>query len=382
MSRGHSFDRILASLHQAALNDAHWPHTAALIDDACGATANGLIVGEGFDKDARVHFARFYFRGLRREDVEREYFEVYHPRDERVPRLRQLPDGQLVHVPELYSEAERKTSPVFNEGLPRIASQSGLNVRLDGPDGLRIVWAFADPIEATGWGAAHVCMIERLVPHVRQFVCVRQALASAAALGASLTQLLDHTRIGVVHLDRSGRIVEANDRARGLLRSGNGLHDRDGYLCAWLPHDNARLEQLLARALPSLGARAATGGSMTLPRSSGLPSLALHVNPVSARQADFGGLRVAALVLLVDPADRPRIDPRLVAEVLGLTPTESVVAVRLSQGETVRNIAAEMGCKEVSVYWHLRQIYRKRGMSRQADLMRQVLALAAVSTGS
>ena len=31
-----AFDRILASLHQAALDDAHWPATAALIDEACG----------------------------------------------------------------------------------------------------------------------------------------------------------------------------------------------------------------------------------------------------------------------------------------------------------------------------------------------------------
>ena len=67
------------------------------------------------------------------------------------------------------------------------------------------------------------------------------------------------------------------------------------------------------------------------------------------------------------------------AETLGLTPAESVVAVLLSQGKTVRDISADMGCKEVSVYWHLRQIYKKRDISRQADLVRQVLSLSAVS---
>ncbi|MDE0207535.1 MAG: helix-turn-helix transcriptional regulator [Candidatus Tectomicrobia bacterium] len=381
MSRSDTFDRILASLHRATLNDSHWAHTAALIDDACGAAANGLIVGEGFENDARVHFARFYFRGQRREDVEREYFEVYHPHDERVPRLRRLPDSQLVHVSELYSEAERKTSPVYNEGLPRIASQNGLNVRLDGREGLRIVWAFADPVKPTGWGDADLGMIERLLPHVRHFVSLRQALASAYALGASLNQLLDNTRIGVIHLDRSGRIVEANDHAGSLLRSGNGVQDRDGILSAWLPPDNARLKRLLALALPTFSARAATGGSMTLPRSSGLPPLVVHVMPLSVRETDFGGRRVAALVLLVDPGDRPQIDPGLVAEVLDLTPKESVVAVRLAQGRTVRDVAAEMGCKEVTVYWHLRQIYTKRGMSRQADLMREVLSLSTISSG-
>ena len=374
-----AFDRTLASLHDATFDDAHWPVTAALIDDACGATANGLVVGEGFADDARVHFARFYFRGQRREDVEHEYFEVYHPHDERLPRLRQLPDSQVVHVTKLYSEEERKTSPVYNEGLPRIASQNGLNVRLDGPDGLRIVWAFADPVEPAGWETAQIRMIERLLPHIRHFVGVRQVVAGADALGASLTQMLDNTRVGVIHLDRSGRIVEANDRARCLLRRGNGLQDQGGFLCAWLPADDARFKQLLVGALPTFGNEAVSGGSMTVRRASGLPPLVVHVNPVSVRQMDFGGRRVAALVLVVDPGERARIDPRLVAEALDLTPAESAVAVLLSQGKTVRDIATERGCQEKAVHWHLRQIYKKRGMSRQADLVRQVLSLSALS---
>ena len=53
----------------------------------------------------------------------------------------------------------------------------------------------------------------------------------------------------------------------------------------------------------------------------------------------------AALVLVVDPEERPRIDPRLVAEVLGLTPAESELAVMLSQGKTVRDIATERNCQ-------------------------------------
>ena len=37
-------------------------------------------------------FVGLYYRGQRREDLERKYLEGYHPIDERVPRLRQLPD--------------------------------------------------------------------------------------------------------------------------------------------------------------------------------------------------------------------------------------------------------------------------------------------------
>ena len=92
MSGHDAFERILTSLHEAMFGDVHWPTTTALIDEACGLTSNALLVGEGPKDDLRVLFVGLYDRGQRREDLERKYLEVYHPIDERVPRLRQLPN--------------------------------------------------------------------------------------------------------------------------------------------------------------------------------------------------------------------------------------------------------------------------------------------------
>ena len=50
-------------------------------------------------------------------------------------------------------------------------------------------------------------MVTGLLPHVRQFVRVRQALVRAEARNATVTALLDNPRTGVIHLDRRGRIM-------------------------------------------------------------------------------------------------------------------------------------------------------------------------------
>ena len=379
MSQLDTFNRILASLHQAMLDDAHWPATSALIDDACGMIGNELAVGEGFGADVKVFFAGIYRRGERRQDLERLYFDVYHPWDERLPRLRKLPDGRLVHVTDLYTERELKTSRAYNEALRQGGAQNSLNVRLDGPDGLRIVWAPADPVAADGWQSAQLQAIERLIPHIRQFVQVRQALAAAEALGSSLTGLLDNTRVGVVHLERGGRIMEANARARRLLRQGDGLFDEGGFLRARLSANNARLASLLARALPALGGEGPPrSGSMTVRRSPGLPHLVVHVSPVPVRQMDFGARRVAALVLVVDPASRARISARRVSVTFGLTPAEGRVAALLAEGRSVRDIAVATGHQEGYVRWLLKQVYRKHGLSGQVALVRLVLAMDAL----
>jgi len=375
MSDQYAFERILASLYDAMLDDTEWPATSALIDEACGTVGNALLVGEGSPDDIRTQFVGIYSRGQRYEDLEREWLEVYHPINEGLPRFRQLPDSQMVLARDLYTAEELKTSPAYNEGLRRLSAQKGLMVRLDGPAGCTITWASGDPVGSGGWAAPQFVLLKGLLPHIRQFVRVRQALVSAGALGVAENGLLDNTRVGVIHLDQRGRIVEANDRAHTMLRQGDAVADRDGELWARQPTDHARLERLVAGALPTSSAPAVSG-SMTLHRVSGLLPFVVHVKPVSVRQPDFGTPRAAVLVLIVEPGRQPRLDLSMVAETLGLTPTEGQVAIRLAQGQTVREIAATTGRTEAAIYYHLHQIYQKRGIARQTDLVRLVLSLA------
>ena len=56
MSEPPAFERVLASLYDAMLDDTRWPATSALIDEACGVTGNALLVGEGPEDDIRVLF--------------------------------------------------------------------------------------------------------------------------------------------------------------------------------------------------------------------------------------------------------------------------------------------------------------------------------------
>ena len=372
MSDATPFERIVGSLHEAALDDTRWPAASALIDEAAGAKGNNLVFGdESPAGDIRIFLARFLYRGERHEAWEREYFTDFYPLDERVPRLRRLPDSRIVHITDLYTEDELRRSVVFNDALSKGFVQDSLNVRLDGPGGSRIVWVINDPVAGNGWSAEQVDLVRHVLPHLRHYLSVRQALEEAGALSTSLAALLDKTGVGVLHLDRRGRIVAANDVGRDLLRRGDAVFDEDGYLRARRRDDDAALQALLASALSSRGGGRA-GGSMIVKRAGVLAGAPLHVSPVVA--ADIDAPRPAALVLVVEP--RGRIDPALVGAVLGLTPAESRIAVRLASGESVQEIMAATGRAEHTVRWHMRQIFQKHGLSRQGELIRLVLSLA------
>ena len=288
--------------------------------------------------------------------------------------MQELPDSRLVHTTALYTAEELKTSPTYNESLVRASAQHGLHVRLDGPGGFSVIWAIADPASPSGWGSTQLALVKGLLPHIRQYVRVRQALAGAEALSTTLTDLLDTPRIGVIHLDRRGRIVAANDRARATLRHGDTVSDQGGFLRARVPADHVRLERLVAGALPS--ATAAVSGAMLLRRTSALPSFIVHVKPVGARQSDFGAGHIAVLVLITELGRQSRIDPVPVAASLGLAQVESQVAVWLAEGRTVREIAVATECTEASVHRRLGQICHKLDISRLADLVRLVVSVA------
>ena len=187
-----------------------------------------MVCGDGdSEEDIRIYFAWAFVGGQRDRELEREYFRIYYPLDERAPRLRRLPDSRLFHMTDLYSDAELKTSRAYNEVLACNQAGNGINVRLDGPDGSRIVWVVNDPLDGDGWSSAQLDSIRRLLPPIRQTVRVQQALAGAGALGASLAKLLDTTGLGIVptrpaRADRGGERPRPGCAAhrRGPVRRG------------------------------------------------------------------------------------------------------------------------------------------------------------------
>ena len=79
-------------------------------------------------------------------------------------------------------------------------------------------------------------------------------------------------------------------------------------------------------------------------------------------------------MLIVDLENKPRIDPELLGATLGLTRAESRVAASIAEGSIVRGIAIATHREESSVRWHVKQMYAKLGISRQAELARMVLS--------
>ena len=379
MSLHDSHERIQQLLYSSALGESRWSDAANLIAEVTQTKGTALGFGTGrHQREAELFFTRICLRGKYRRDLEQDYYRRYYLNDESLPRLARVPHGQLVLTGDLYTDQEKRTSMAYNEARRRMEMQNGLNVRLDGPVGSHIVLSVSDSAAPGGhWTSDQITTITGIMPHVSQFVRVRQMLADAGALGRSLVGLLDNSRLGIVHLDRDGRIVEANDRAQDLLRARDGLGDSGGFLRVQERAGNDALQRVLARALRPLG-YPAFGGSVMVKRTTATSQLVVQVTPVPAIERHITARSTAALVIIVDPEAPATIDPALVGKALGLTPAESNVAVMLATGHSPQDIATLTGSSVGTVRWHLKRIFRKQHVSRQADLVRRILALESI----
>jgi DNA-binding CsgD family transcriptional regulator len=177
------------------------------------------------------------------------------------------------------------------------------------------------------------------------------------------TGVLDLLREAVLVIARDFRLLGLNRAARALLREGDGLALSPGGLVAATPAATCELHRGIERASQGEVSR------VQLPRL-GRAALSLLVEPHPLGAAGVG----AAVIFAVDPSGRRLPSGAELVVRYGLTRCESDVAQRLAAGADLEKIAAEFGITLHTVRGHLKQVYAKTRVHRQAELVAKLLS--------
>lgn len=217
----------------------------------------------------------------------------------------------------------------------------------------------AKPVEM-GLLVATVLSQLRLVDRVHSAIAPKpQGKAPSVAL-INWHAFADLLSFGVIMSDRAGQLLYVNKAARKL---GS---DNLGRLRAWArPWPGATDDTLSSQGI--LGLR-------LLPQDnvSGALDCPLFVAHLDLRRTDPDA---CCLVTLLLSPGCPNYGAQLISSMLGLTPTETVVANHLAMGKRREEIAEAMSVTMPTVNYHLRNIYQKSGTSRQSDAVRLLLSV-------
>jgi DNA-binding NarL/FixJ family response regulator len=156
-----------------------------------------------------------------------------------------------------------------------------------------------------------------------------------------------------------------------MLAAGEYVLDRDGVLACRATQD----EYSLTLAVTELALHTQNSGrdktAVTMRRNSDGRRVAVYVSAIrpQAVMRAFGP-SPCALLMFHDPQTHAELDPFIVAETFDLTPAEAKVAVSIAKGKTPEGIAQESRVSIATVRSQVQAIFRKTGVTRQADLVR------------
>lgn len=218
----------------------------------------------------------------------------------------------------------------------------------------------------------HVEMVHLLIPHLQQALRIQGRLHDLDHRSDDLAQASETVSHGIVIVER-GRSVYANVAADRILCAGDGLRVENGRIRAEASGADAQLQRSIGRAA-ELGDGDTWGGSFLCPRRSGRRPYVVHVLPVHPNcvAAPVSG---RSMVIIVDPEREAAPPALLLRRLYGLTKSEAQVALLAMRGEGLNPIAEKLSISLTTVRTHLRHVFEKTGIHRQAELVRLLVTL-------
>lgn len=357
--------QLVALIYDAATDPSSWPVFLKAYAEAmdCEFAAvqthhfnehfSELLATFGLSLQFKSSYAEYYSRlNPWREHGRREYVSG------RVLVCEELYPQRLLMQTEFYNDYLLPIGFVYSAAAVLARdSNSATTVTVLRPDGKGAL------------GEAELKIPETLLPHMMRANEIRKKLA---ILETGKT-VLDNAPFAVLFLNDLGKCIYANAAAEEILQKNDGLQLRAGKLGSPLADVNAALECGVREALSpvrSIDCREAVlvdRGSMRRPYQ-------VIIAPLSPKFSSAAETP-RAIVTIADP-DRPVNSERILEQLYGLTAKEAEVANRLCEGKAIEDIAKQMNIGYETARTHLRRIFNKTGVSRQAEL---VLLLAQIS---
>jgi DNA-binding NarL/FixJ family response regulator len=112
---------------------------------------------------------------------------------------------------------------------------------------------------------------------------------------------------------------------------------------------------------------------MRVPRPSLAEPWLLVVAPARSRAFRAFNAGVAAIIFMTDPERAPTPTQEVLRDLLDLTATEAKVALSIAAGDAVPSAARRLRVSTNTVHTHMRRIFSKLGVHRQADVVRVLM---------
>ncbi|MGJ7527577.1 helix-turn-helix transcriptional regulator [Variovorax sp. GB1P17] len=369
-----TFDALISSLYAAASGRSDWTTTLTHVAEFLDLWTVQVL---GIDKK-NGHLMFSVHGGKSTPQTGLDYFRCYHAIDPRVGLAARTPLGQWFHCHEHFDDSFVARDPFYQEFLiphgGRYASATNLI------DNDEVVFMLA---LMRGHGSPPLTRQEQSVADQlrHHFSAAMKNLVHSRETFAELgmaRELLGQLNYPMLLVDETRGIWHSNARGTAMLQAGVVVGNRAGLLACHDKAGDAALTEAIyeLQALNDTPQTTPSRRAVRLRGSNGGSYLALISAIQSERTMAAFGRGARALVILHDPQEtRPGRDLLVLTECFDFTPAEARIAIAITEGANLKQIAQRTGTELSTVRTHLQHVLRKAAVERQADLVRALMAL-------
>jgi len=280
---------------------------------------------------------------------------------------------------QVITEEELHSSKVYKDLLDPADVEYTLGVNLPEDDGSQIIIGIFRSKKSTFFKEREVELFGELIPHIKQAVALSEHLARVDFSNRAALEALDSVSFGILIVDEHARVMHANMTAKRIIDLRDGIAVRSGILSLNVKDENEVLHRAIWNAVSSVRlGQASQVQALAASRPSGNEPFPLFIGTLWGNHSRYGLGRLdrpVAVVFVTDPAERHEAPAELLRRIFGLTLSEARVCERLAQGATPAQIARDLDITTNTVRVHLRNVFAKTGVGRQAELVSKILSL-------
>lgn len=381
-------------IYNAALHPEQWNNVVAAIAASFNCT-QGLLLTPYLGPQ---HGGFYFYLG-----IEEAYVQLYatHYIDKNIwlqgiEKHGLWLEGQAYTGDELVPRDEFLTSPFYREFLrPQNTAQTCQGIVFAGSADLpaTLLDVFRD-LHEPAFDEHDKAWMRLLVPHVSRSLGLMLRLETARVQNAALLASFNRLNFGVALLNEEMQVLHLNQAAQGVMQRGDGLslnaqRQLEGRassgenllqtVSSWL--ENMRDTPLSAQSHFLHGAVVARENVLDENDRShnrrGKKYYDLQCVPLPKTDAWFAQQQDARYVVFItDPRAVKLPSTERLHELYSLTATQAKVTCEFARGASYKNVAQRLRISEDTVRSHIKEIYRKTRVNRQADLVHLILSIS------
>lgn len=286
-----------------------------------------------------------------------------------------LPSDRVVTIDEHLGQAAWCSSELYQQFLQPLGVRYVLGADLRTEGGVECRFRVSRKIDAPDFTESEKALCMVLLPHLKRAVDLHSRMDVVESERNVCAGAIDRMLVGMAILDESGTIIKTNAAADEILANKDGIRMVKGGLDVDYAPENRKFQRLLRRAtMANLGAAPAVTEAMSITRPSGKARLGVLVRTIPLSEwSNDNRRRPACVIFIRDPERKSQVSRDMVRQLFEFTPAETELALQLANGLTLDESAEELGISKNTARAHLRAIFSKTGVTRQATLVRMLI---------